>query len=816
MWQLLRRDLIDSLLFLVLALLLLGIAFAGLAVDVYEQVSAGWDHAQGLYGTIAGVSLVTGTVGWVLAYLLGQSQARSARWRGLTDHVSILPVRRLTIDLVRTIAGLALLLICIGLPVGVVLAWMTIADVRPLPLYWDEAVRTWAYLLSPLLPAYAGGLCFGRGSIWRALLGVPVVVVLEWYCRGQAVMSVELARLLAAGALLALVLLAGRPRTTWPRRIIVTALVVLVWQTPLAMVRASLDRSPSCLWGRAAVVLDGAGNPHAGSGERIFWQFAEALIPAHLYVRSSAGRTHAAAQWRWWLSPRGPARSWLERQSPAEPPGDGFDFQPSQHPALRVRLARMYNPWSAGEPLSRSRLLWLGWSQEFPGILWGPGGYQRLASTTNLVYPNHRTGLLELHELSTDEESRRVRRIVAYAGRHEIADTDQIDPFPPGTIGLPGKTSVPLEGTMHGTLVWLGPDATVEVNFANRTVAEVSLGAPNSPLSGSPRGVLQPGRWGVNVNLDTGRFYFRWSPDAVGGDENDDALWRTDWPEALARARMDGELGPPTVWSAGRIPTAAEAECLFWRVQPDDLGRWYEVTVPGPWCPFVNLVQFTPLLEDGSPAGPVRTAQVWVDPERRGNWAGFAGYVGGYVLATLSSPAVLLSSLVMPPAYTPQEWQQCVLQEPLVSACLDTRFDDPWAKMPGVERRGSVKQVRIFMASIATPILVWSVAIGSLLGWHVKRRHRPHQKRPGEARRWFLAVLLLGIPGWIVYRIYRPREALVNCPRCGRLRSPATITCPFCNAPWTPAQRLDSDIIHVESPAVVQPHTQSEAIVPTP
>jgi len=811
MWQLLRREAIDSLLFLVLALLLLGVAFAGLAVDVYEQVSAGWDPARGLYGTITGVSLVTGTVGWILAYLLGQSQVRTARRRGLSGHLAVLPVRRVTTDLVRTVVGLGFLLVGIGLPVGAVLASLMIADVRPLPLYWDDAVRTWAYLLSPLLPAYAGGLCFGRGSVWRALFGVLVVFVLEWYCRGQAIMSVELARALVAGALLALALLADRPRALWPRRVIVTALVVLVWQTPLAMVRASLDRSPDCLWDRAAVVLDGEGNPRAGSGDRLFWQFAEALIPAHLCVRSSAGRTHAAVQWRRWLSPRGPARSWLEGQSPAEPPGDGFDFQPSEHPALWVRLSRI--PWSAGEPLSRSRLLSLGWLQEFPGTLWGPGAYHRLAGRTTLVYPNHRTGLLELHELSQDDEGRRVRRIVAYAGRHEIADTDQIEPFPPGTIGLLGETSVPLRGTSHGTWLWFGPDATVEVDFANRTVTKVSLSAPDSPLARSPRGVLQPWRWGVSVKLDTGRLYFPWSPDAVGGDEHDDPLWRTDWPEALARARVNGKLGPPTLWSDGWMLTASETGYLYWRVQPDDLGQWYEVNVPGPWCPFVNLVQFALLAQDGSPARPVRTAQVWLDPERNGNWFGSVGYVGGCVLATLSSPAVLLSSVVMPPAYTPQEWQQCVLQEPLISALRDKRFDQ-WVQMPGVHRNSDVKHVRVFMTSIATPILLWSVGIGSLLGWYVKRRHRPYEKRPGEAGRWFLAVLLLGIPGWIVYRIFRPREALLNCPRCGRLRSPATVACPFCNAPWGAAERFDTDIIQVKPPAAVQTQPEPATGVP--
>jgi hypothetical protein len=810
MWQLLRRELIDNLLLLVLALVLSGIAFAFLAVHMHEQVSVGWRLP---YGPIAEVWLMTGLVAWLLAYLLGQSQVRAARWRGLSDHLAVLSVRRLTIDLARTVAGLGILLVGIGLPVGVVVAWLMIADVWPVPLYWDEALGTWAYLLSPLLPAYAGGLCFGRGSIWRTLLGVLVVIVLEWYCRGQAVMSVELARVLVAGALLAVTLLADRPRALWPRWVIVTALVVLVWQTPLAVVRASLDRSPTCLWHRVGAVLDGAGNPRAASGERLFWQFGEALIPAQRYMASSAGLTRAADPWRWWLQPWGAAHYWLQKQPPADPPEGRFDFEPAEHPALWVRAGRMGNRWSIAEILHRPTMwlrAWLGWSEDFGGQVYV--SYSRPDSAVTVVYPNHRTGLLELHELSKDDEGRRVRRIVAYAGRHEIADTDQIEPFPPGTIGLPGQTSVPLVRATHHTWLWFGPDAAAEVDFRNRTVAEVSLDAPTRPLPVSRQAVLKPARWDyLKMNLDTGRFYFPWSVDAIGGNENDDPLWRTDWPEALARARLNGKLGPPTVWSAGRVPTAAEIGRLFWRVQPDDLGQWYDVSVPGPWCPFVNLVQFTRLSQDGSAAGPVRTAQVWLDPERNGNWFGSAGYMGGCALATLSPPAALLSSLVMPPAYTPQEWQQCVLHEPLISACLDKRFDR-WGQMPNLDRwRNDIEQVRVFMVSIAAPVLLWSVAIGSLLGWHVKRRHRPHEKRPGEAQRWFLAVLLLGIPGWIVYRIFRPREALVNCPRCGRLRSPATVVCPFCNAPWTPAQPLDTDIVHVDTTAAVQTQPESAA-----
>ena len=109
MWQLLRRELTDNFLWLVLVLLVFGIAFAFLVAGSPIGVSSGWE--SGWYLDIARGSLMIGTVGWLLAYLLGQSQVRTARWRGLSDHLAVLPITRLTVDLVRTVAGLALLLL---------------------------------------------------------------------------------------------------------------------------------------------------------------------------------------------------------------------------------------------------------------------------------------------------------------------------------------------------------------------------------------------------------------------------------------------------------------------------------------------------------------------------------------------------------------------------------------------------------------------------------------------------------------------------------------------------------------------------------
>jgi hypothetical protein len=51
-------------------------------------------------------------------------------------------------------------------------------------------------------------------------------------------------------------------------------------------------------------------------------------------------------------------------------------------------------------------------------------------------------------------------------------------------------------------------------------------------------------------------------------------------------------------------------------------------------------------------------------------------------------------------------------------------------------------------------------------------------------RAWFLLTIAFGVPAYITWRITRPREAMVTCKNCGKLRRPEFERCQHCNSPW--------------------------------
>ncbi len=54
------------------------------------------------------------------------------------------------------------------------------------------------------------------------------------------------------------------------------------------------------------------------------------------------------------------------------------------------------------------------------------------------------------------------------------------------------------------------------------------------------------------------------------------------------------------------------------------------------------------------------------------------------------------------------------------------------------------------------------------------------QKRGTTAGAWLLIVLLLGLPGLLIYLVARPQGRLEPCPNCGVLRPITAQVCPHC------------------------------------
>jgi len=59
---------------------------------------------------------------------------------------------------------------------------------------------------------------------------------------------------------------------------------------------------------------------------------------------------------------------------------------------------------------------------------------------------------------------------------------------------------------------------------------------------------------------------------------------------------------------------------------------------------------------------------------------------------------------------------------------------------------------------------------------------RDAQKRGTTAGAWLLIVLLLGLPGLLIYLVARPQGRLEPCSNCGAQRPITAQVCPHCGS----------------------------------
>jgi hypothetical protein len=53
-----------------------------------------------------------------------------------------------------------------------------------------------------------------------------------------------------------------------------------------------------------------------------------------------------------------------------------------------------------------------------------------------------------------------------------------------------------------------------------------------------------------------------------------------------------------------------------------------------------------------------------------------------------------------------------------------------------------------------------------------------------EKKWWIAGTIAFGLPAYITYRLTRPKETLVSCPNCGKMRRPDMETCHRCGSKW--------------------------------
>lgn len=85
---------------------------------------------------------------------------------------------------------------------------------------------------------------------------------------------------------------------------------------------------------------------------------------------------------------------------------------------------------------------------------------------------------------------------------------------------------------------------------------------------------------------------------------------------------------------------------------------------------------------------------------------------------------------------------------------------------------------------IALLIISPSIILGLLLGWKVYKEAIITGFSKRARLHWLIGTILFGISAYITYRLTRPKETLVSCQNCGKLRRPDMARCHRCGSKW--------------------------------
>jgi len=86
--------------------------------------------------------------------------------------------------------------------------------------------------------------------------------------------------------------------------------------------------------------------------------------------------------------------------------------------------------------------------------------------------------------------------------------------------------------------------------------------------------------------------------------------------------------------------------------------------------------------------------------------------------------------------------------------------------------------------SAALLIILPSIMLGIFLAWRVNRDAKMVGLSENARLCWIIGTIAFGLPGYITYRLTRPRMTLVTCANCGKLRRPDMDKCHHCGSKW--------------------------------
>ncbi len=86
--------------------------------------------------------------------------------------------------------------------------------------------------------------------------------------------------------------------------------------------------------------------------------------------------------------------------------------------------------------------------------------------------------------------------------------------------------------------------------------------------------------------------------------------------------------------------------------------------------------------------------------------------------------------------------------------------------------------------SAALCVISPSIILGILLAWFVSRDAGIVGFSKRAKLDWVLGTVAFGLAAYITYRLTRPKDTLVTCQNCGRLRRPDMVVCHRCGSKW--------------------------------
>lgn len=81
-------------------------------------------------------------------------------------------------------------------------------------------------------------------------------------------------------------------------------------------------------------------------------------------------------------------------------------------------------------------------------------------------------------------------------------------------------------------------------------------------------------------------------------------------------------------------------------------------------------------------------------------------------------------------------------------------------------------------------LMLPSILLGILLGWLVSKDASRIGFSENARLCWIIGTFLFGLSGYIAYRLTRPKEVLVTCQNCGKMRRPDMTKCHCCGSKW--------------------------------